>query len=373
MENETKARGSYRTGRERVERILDAAHELFIAQGYRATSLRDIARAAGVSHPAVLRYFSSRGEILTALIARLDAESAARWERRGEEGAEPVSASAIARAGRAVPGWIELFTALLGEGTSPEHPGHALMLERRRAGIALAVDSYTGLGSTAAQRERELRLLVAGWEGLQILWLYFPGEIDLVGQLARHESDLPGSAAVEPAVAAEVAQEAADYGEVIAAAARQYAAHGYYETSMQAVADDAGITRAALIHTAPTKRALLDAVLSGLFGEPADHAEVLGLTARPRWITAAEVVLICEATVPSHPAHVFFRERLADARTSVEGMLADEGVNDPAIEADWVVGSCLGILIAWLYEPELVDPSSLLQGILSRVRSRMQR
>lgn len=373
MVNEMKARGSYRTGRERVERILDAAHELFIEQGYRATSLRDIARAAGVSHPAVLRYFSSRGEILTALIARLDAESAQRWERRGEDGDEPMSASAIARAGQAVPGWIELFTALLGEGTSPAHPGHALMLERRRAGMMLAVESLTRLGPTAALGEQELRLLVAGWEGLQILWLYFPGEIDLVGQLARHETDLAGAAVPAPAVPAAMAPEVADHGEVIAAAARQYAAHGYYETSMQAVADDAGITRAALIHTAPTKRALLDLVLTGLFGAAAEHAEVLELTARPRWVTAAEAVLICEATVPSHPAHVFFRERLSAARTSVEGMFADEGVRDPAIEADWVVGSCLGILIAWLYEPELVDPASLLQAVLSSVRSRAQR
>ncbi|MFD6700941.1 MULTISPECIES: TetR/AcrR family transcriptional regulator [unclassified Microbacterium] len=368
MMNETRARGSYRTGRERVERILDAAHELFVAQGYRATSLRDIARAAGVSHPAVLRYFSSRGEILTALIARLDAESAQRWDRHREAGDGPISAAAIARGGQAVPGWIELFTALLGEGTSPTHPGHALMLERRRRGAVLAGDALAGLRMTGAQGELELRLLVAGWEGMQILWLYFPGEIDLVEQLARHEIGSRNPTGPSPAIPAVVAAPERERHEVIAAAARQYAEHGYYETSMQAVADDAGITRAALIHIAPTKRALLDVVLTELFGAP-DHTEVLGLTARPRWVTAAEVVLLCEATVPSHPAHAFFRERLSAARASVGTMLADEGVSDPAIEADWVVGSCLGILIAWLYEPELVDPTALLQGVLSRVRS----
>lgn len=371
MDTVTKKRGSYRTGRERVERILDAAHELFIVQGYRATSLRDIARESGISHPALLRHFSSKAEILTALIERLDAESAERWGRRTAESGEAPSAAAIAKAGRDVPGWIELFTALLGEATSPSHPGHALMLARRREGAKLATESFARLGVDSAKAERELRQLVAGWEGMQILTLYFPDEIDLIAQLERHPMLINEARTDFAPILVDVAQDPPEPSSIVAAAARQYAEHGYYETTMQAVADDAGITRAALIHVAPTKRSLLDLVLAELFGGAADESEILSLARRARSITAAEVVLICEATVPTHPANAFVRERLSGARSSVHALLVEQRVPDPAFEADWIVAASLGILIAWLYEPGRIQPGSMLHAVVARVRSQV--
>jgi AcrR family transcriptional regulator len=355
----TKKRGTYRTGRERIERILDAAHELFIVEGYRATSLRDIARASGISHPALLRHFTSKGAILTALIERLDVRSGAVWDRIRLSGGGELSAAAIARANQEVPGWIELFTALLGEATSPQHPGHELMLARRRAGARLAVDELDRLGAGPEQAEHELRALVAGWEGLQILSLYFPGEIDIVDELARHEFRLGDGAGDtrQGSRPTRTIPSAEERNDPIAAAARLYARHGYYETSMQAVADAAGITRAALIHIAPTKKALLDLVLADLFdagvGAPAWRPE------QPRWMTAAEVVLMCGATVPTHPAHDFMTARLAAARASMAGSLGDARVPDTSFEADWLIGVGLGALVGWLYEPELVDPGTL--------------
>ncbi len=371
MESAAPARGSYRTGRERVERILDAAHEAFISEGYRASSLRDIARASGISHPGLLRYFSSRAEILTALIERLDRESAARWDLFAREGSGEVTPSMIAKGGQEVPGWVELFTALLGEATSPSHPGHPLMLARRREGAVLGVEGLARRGVPSADAERALRLLVAGWEGLQILALYFPSEIDIVAHLERREDHLNEGAPVpEPGAGAPPDPHPAGDppSAIVEAAATLYAQHGYYETSMQAVADRAGVTRAALIHVAPTKEALLHTVLRELFGASTDGDEILGLVHRPRWVTAAEVVLLCEATVPSHPAHPFFRERLAAARSSVAEILGGEGLEAPRDDADWIVASCLGILIAWLYEPERVDPAEMLAGALAWTR-----
>lgn len=373
MENAAPARGSYRTGRERVERILDAAHGAFISGGYRASSLRDIAKAAGISHPGLLRYFSTKAEILTALIERLDQESAARWDLFDREGGGEISPSLIAKGGQDVPGWVELFTALLGEATSPSHPGHRLMLDRRREGAIIALDALGRRGLTPEDAERVLRLLVAGWEGVQILALYFPAEVDIVAQLERHEGildeGLPDPDAGD--VVAPGARRAAFPvpSAPVRAAATLYAQHGYYETSMQAVADEAGITRAALIHVAPTKEALLHAVLAELFGADSDVDEILGLVHRPRWVTATEVVLLCEATVPAHPAHPFFRDRLAAARASVEEILSDEGVPEPRAGADWIVASCLGILVAWLYEPDRVDPAAILADAVAGIRS----
>src|SRR5580704_11572200 len=50
------------------EAIMTAATELFRERGFRETSLGDIGAAAGVSGPAIYRYFGSKGELLSVLI-----------------------------------------------------------------------------------------------------------------------------------------------------------------------------------------------------------------------------------------------------------------------------------------------------------------
>lgn len=360
-------RGTYRTGRERREQILDAAHEAFITAGYGATSLRDIAAAAGVSHPALLRYFDTRGAILTALIERLDARSAAFWNHTVPGDSEWPGAPEIARANQNVPGWIELFTALLGEATSPTHPGHAQMLARRHEAVRVGRAAMEDLAP--ADADQEIRGLMAGWEGLQVLALYFPGDIDIVDQLEHHArrfDDTPAPVVAESS--APPRQRAAPDG-VVGAAARLYAQHGYHGTSMQAVADEAGVSRAALIHIAPTKRALLAHVLAGLFHADGEATADSPLGDHPQWTTAAEMVLICEATVPSHPAHDLFSEQLSAARETVASSLRTSGVAEAESVADWVVGVSLGSLIAWLYEPDAVDPTALVQRTIARVRT----
>ncbi len=50
------------------EAIMAAATDLFRERGFRETSLGDIGAAAGVSGPAIYRYFDSKGELLSVLI-----------------------------------------------------------------------------------------------------------------------------------------------------------------------------------------------------------------------------------------------------------------------------------------------------------------
>ena len=65
-----------RTKGERTrEAIMAAATELFRERGFRETSLGDIGAAAGVSGPAIYRYFKSKGELLSVLIE----EAAITW------------------------------------------------------------------------------------------------------------------------------------------------------------------------------------------------------------------------------------------------------------------------------------------------------
>jgi AcrR family transcriptional regulator len=56
------------SGPQRRQRILDAAAEAFAAHGYRAASVEDIARAAGVTKPVLYDHFASKRELFTSLM-----------------------------------------------------------------------------------------------------------------------------------------------------------------------------------------------------------------------------------------------------------------------------------------------------------------
>lgn len=56
--------------KEREERILDAAAELFVHYGYDKTTVSDIARQAGVSKGAIYLHFKSKDELFEALLLR---------------------------------------------------------------------------------------------------------------------------------------------------------------------------------------------------------------------------------------------------------------------------------------------------------------
>lgn len=68
--------------------ILDAAKELFAAHGYQATSVGDVAAAAGVSLGAVYQYFRDRSDLVAALlqaqVTRMLGQTDTRW--RASEG-----------------------------------------------------------------------------------------------------------------------------------------------------------------------------------------------------------------------------------------------------------------------------------------------
>lgn len=54
------------------EKIFDAAVDLFAEKGYDRTSIRDIARAVGITEGAVYKHFSSKEEILESIFAYIE-------------------------------------------------------------------------------------------------------------------------------------------------------------------------------------------------------------------------------------------------------------------------------------------------------------
>jgi len=64
----TGARGQRLPRRERRAQLLEAAREVFVAQGYHAAAMDDIAVAAGVSKPVLYQHFPGKLELYLALL-----------------------------------------------------------------------------------------------------------------------------------------------------------------------------------------------------------------------------------------------------------------------------------------------------------------
>ena len=106
------------------DRICAVAEELFVRDGYARTSIRAVAREAGVSEATMYLAFDAKGDLLDAAILRAIAES----------GSEPVSAIAAAPTHEVLPRFAAANAALM-----------------RRAARLIA------LGESAALMDAELR------------------------------------------------------------------------------------------------------------------------------------------------------------------------------------------------------------------------
>jgi TetR/AcrR family transcriptional regulator len=65
-----KARSTTRAGEANIERILDAALDVFAAYGFRGARIDQIAAAAGLSKPNLLYYFRTKDALYTAVLRR---------------------------------------------------------------------------------------------------------------------------------------------------------------------------------------------------------------------------------------------------------------------------------------------------------------
>ena len=64
----TEGRGARLPRSERRRQLLDAAQEVFVARGYHATAMDDIAERAGVSKPVLYQHFPGKLELYLALL-----------------------------------------------------------------------------------------------------------------------------------------------------------------------------------------------------------------------------------------------------------------------------------------------------------------
>jgi AcrR family transcriptional regulator len=174
--------------------ILDAALAIVAERGYRNSSLQDIANAVGLSKAGVLHYFASREELIAEAVRERDARD---LQGLGGESRDMLELLAIAsRHNQGVPGLVEMYSRLVVEAESPEHPAHNYVRDRYALTVDAVVDairSRQGAGTLRADLDPLVlaRMIVAISDGAQLQWLYDRsinmGElIDMAVSLAAH-------------------------------------------------------------------------------------------------------------------------------------------------------------------------------------------
>ncbi|WP_309066667.1 TetR/AcrR family transcriptional regulator [Microbacterium sp.] len=413
------ARSRQRSAQQTRARILDAAQEAFVTRGYRTTSLREIAAAAGISHPGLLRHFSSKDELLAEVVERFEEENT-RFYAEQADAAEPGALlfPELARRNAAIPGYLDLFAALTGEASTPAHPAHQRMRERYARLDALAADNIAAAiehGIVADDRDPVAEAIrhSAGWDGLQLLTRYLPAKVDLVSILEAREDlwafpvgwrdpedpaphDVP--AAIPRLDALGEIEDADGYAvgrerrtRIVEDAMALFAREGYGDTSLREVAERVGVAKSTLMHHYPTKEDLLRAVLrerDRRISErvsrvaPARAADALRdlpvgaaeNAAREAGLIEVYAVLSCEAVPSRHPAHDYFEKRFRRTvghLTDLFRAARDDGDlpshRDPAQEAIWLTALWDGLQYRWLYDRDAVDVAAHLRAHLDDV------
>jgi len=171
------------TGSERRDHILEVAVEAFAARGYDATSVGDIAAAAGITKPVLYDHFASKHDLFVALMETIRDELTAR-------GAAAMSADAplearIRTAVEAFFAYVEerpaaarvLLVAPRGE---PElFEAAARVQEQATAALTALLAAEPDLLPGVRDRRRRLELftefLKQGMHGLAEWWAEHPG------------------------------------------------------------------------------------------------------------------------------------------------------------------------------------------------------
>lgn len=163
-------------GEDRKQRILDGAQRLLTRNGWRNTTLAQIAGEAGVSPAGLLHHFESKVQLLNAVLDARDFDDDSHSDRGGDLVAE--IAQVADRFDRS-PELIGTFTVLLVENILPEAPLHDRLLARQRSAIDIVAEGIRR-GQAAGRYRRDIDPAVKAVEilafvhGMETTWLLDP-------------------------------------------------------------------------------------------------------------------------------------------------------------------------------------------------------
>ena len=177
---------------------------------------------------------------------------------------------------------------------------------------------------------------------------------------------------------------------VLRAALRAIATNGYRGSALAAIAADAGLTTAGLLHHFPSKEHLLVAVLAErdrLDGAQFQLAGFQGLAALDRLaelvqhnamvpgLVQAYTVLMGESVGEDHPAREWFRDRYPRRRANIAAALRagiESGEIRSEVDCDAVAAQIIammdGLQVQWVLNPDQVDMAAVFANFISGVR-----
>lgn len=178
-------KGTYPKGVAKREEILRMALEIFSQEGYRGTSLREVARACNLSLPGLMHYFDSKEDLLAEILKKRDEKDYGSLQAGT---VDPIQGlSAIMRHNAEVPGLVQLYATLSAASIDPAHPAHEFFVQRYKGlrtqlAQALLERQDAGLLGQGLNAEKLAAIVIALADGLQVQWMLDPG-VDMAGHI----------------------------------------------------------------------------------------------------------------------------------------------------------------------------------------------
>ena len=163
-------------GEDRKQRILTVAQRLLTRNGWRNTTLAQIAGEAGVSSAGLLHHFESKEQLLNAVLDVRDADDDSHADRAGDLISE---VAAVAERFYRSPELVGTYAVLLAENVHPDAPLH----DRLHARYDDAIDIISELirrGQRAGQFRMDMDVTVKAVQilafitGMETTWLLDP-------------------------------------------------------------------------------------------------------------------------------------------------------------------------------------------------------
>lgn len=163
-------------GEDRRHRILAVAERLLARNGWRNTSLAQIAREAGVTPAGLLHHFESKEQLLNAVLDARDIDDDTHADRSGDLIEE---ITRVAERFERAPELVGTFTVLLVENIAPDAPLHDRLLKRHRAAVDIVADiirrgQRAGRYRTDFEAATKAVEILAFVNGMESSWLLDP-------------------------------------------------------------------------------------------------------------------------------------------------------------------------------------------------------
>lgn len=171
-------RGSYAKGVAKRDEILTTALEVIARNGYRKTSIRDLAAEVELSQTGLLHYFGTKEELFAEVLRKRDEIDGAEL---GVDSALTPAAFIdglvkVVRHNADVPGLVQLYSQFSAEAAEPGHPAREYFQGRYRQYrdiVARFVRAQQAMGALPASLDADstAALLAAATDGLQTQWM----------------------------------------------------------------------------------------------------------------------------------------------------------------------------------------------------------